>query len=285
MFSYVTVFEDEVNYYKNLAPESLLENISADGHYMIGAVNEDGYSIGAINFEIVQYLYDAKPYINIDWLYVDEDYRHQGHGHALIEEVIKLSKEAELDLRAQIPYPDVYNDITGFFTACGFDFIYADSFEFRDYLSTFAKSKYLGANVEKKKIIPLAKVPRGVYLESIKDLAKAQLGERYERVSLDRADYDEKLSVAYVEDDELKGIYLVSRLPDGTIVSGNLLCVKENISIISYNLINSFVTNAKKLCEADTLLVIKCQRAVSKRLLEFLLPNWTGEIVRKGYYR
>lgn len=285
MISYVTVNVDEIEYYKNVAPDNKLKNLAAGGHYMIGAVDEDGNSLGAIGFEVTQEIYEEKPYINVNWLYIDENHRNKGYGTDLINETKRLSKDSGInDLRAEIPYPDTYNDITRFFQKNGFDFMFTDSYEFTALLSDLDAIAIKSGKVPKLETMPLSKVPLAIYNESILKLAKGQLGKRADRLVLDKAEYDQDMSMAYVDRGILKGVYLAKLMPDGTIESGNLFCVKENIGIISFNIVSDFIKAANKKCNKDTPFHIKCQRKASNKLMEFLLPNWIGDIVRKGRF-
>lgn len=285
MISYVTVFEDEIKYYKALAPWDMLLKLSDSGHYMLGAVNDDGYAMGALGFEMVQEIYEENPYVVIKWLFVDEKYRSRGIGHGLINEIKNIMNESDMnDLRVEIPYPDTFDDLTRFFKENGFDFMYTDSYEFRTTVEKLAKNKLLSAKVGNIEIVPLSKVHKGVYIEGVRRLAKLQLQEKSNRVILEREEYDENLSMAYMDEGRLKGIYLVRKMADNSLFSGNLFCERENISAISYNLLKEFVKAAKKHCTDDTVFRIKCQRDQARKLMEILMPDWTGEIIRVGNY-
>lgn len=285
MVSYVTVYEDDLKYYKSVVSSNYLQAMADPGHYMIGAVDDKGNVLGAIYFEMDQEIYDDEPFICIMWLYVDPDHRGKGYGHGLINEVISVSKSSGMtDLRAQIPYPDVYDNITDFFRINGFDFMFTDSYTFTSSVEEFSNIGVFKASVKQLNIIPLADVSMGAYKEGIIRLAKSQLGENYKNVMLDREDFDEELSRAYVSEGRLKGIYLVQKRADGSIFSGNLFCEKKNIGLISFNLLRSFAKTATIVCPKETLFRIKCQRDASRRLMEYLLPNWVGEIVRRGSY-
>lgn len=286
MISYVTVFEDEIKYYKALAPQSMLLDLADNGNYMLGAVDESGKAVGALGFEMVQEISEENPYVVIKWLYVDEKQRSKGIGHGLINEMVSVLDESGMsDLRVEIPYPDTYNDITGFFKENGFDFIYTDSYEFRSSVEKLRKNELLNKKVNSLKIVPLSKVSRGIYIDGVRNLARLQLKEKASRVILEREEYDEELSMAYIEDDMLKGIYLVKKMHDSSLLSGNLFCVKQNIGVISYNLLKEFVKTADNKCPAGTIFRIRCQREPSRRLMELLIPDWMGEIIRIGNYR
>lgn len=285
MISYVTVNDSDDAVYENVARREDVLNIAVDGHYMIGAVLDDGESVGCIGFTVDQGLHDDSPYICIDWIYIDEEYRGNGYGVGLLDEVKKLSQKSGLnDLRVEIPYPDIFDDLTGFFEKEDFSFIYTDSYDFRTTLGELNNTKYANAKIPKLPVVPLSKVPTLVYNEGIRKLSKAQLGSDANKIPLAKNEYDPDLSMAYIDNGELKGVYLVKQMPSGVIESGYMFCVNKNIQIISINLAFKFLKTAVIKCGDETVFHLKAQRTSAQKLMEVLVPEWQGEVIRIGYY-
>ncbi len=90
----------------------LLDSIEmTPNRVVIAAYDEEEVVLGAISFLLKNYMYV------IDWIYVEPDFRNQGIGKALVDEVIRFTQHAEgqFPLTAQFEYSEDDKEMHDFF--------------------------------------------------------------------------------------------------------------------------------------------------------------------------
>ena len=107
-----TLLEDNRGLVSDFVPEEITKCIGENGYYSIGLFDE------AMNMEPVGFLQFYAGYVeegkstlalDIDWLYVKEEYRYERGGAMLIDEVVKIAGKSGAS-RVMVKLPEDVNE-------------------------------------------------------------------------------------------------------------------------------------------------------------------------------
>lgn len=159
----IQITETTVKAYEHMIAPEQLYPLDRPGHYCLGAVAEkDGKetAAGILVFDISEGSVGEESAIaaQIQWLYVEEDFRNQGIGNELMTELYRILNQAEIfPVLCDIPFPEEYNELCAFLEDWGFAFSLIDKYEFRTTLEKLKRNKNF-AGKKRRDRLPLLRI-------------------------------------------------------------------------------------------------------------------------------
>ncbi len=210
-------------------------------------VIEDGEAAGAIVLSI-----DGSA-CTMDHLYILPGYRRKGLATKLFSEVKKTFKEDGFS--AVLCYFRNEEGVYGFLKKNGFYIVKGDPLVSvkADVIAGSANAQKLVLAADNKKVISFSEIKGG----KKKALQNKLVENRFDPVVASEGYYDESLSFAYTEGDELKGV-LLSFAQDNDIYVTAALSFAEGTTVM-VSLVSSFLKAVNKIRTADTEIIFLCR--------------------------
>ena len=249
-----------------IVPEQLYP-LDKPGHYCLGAVTEkDGNAIAA----------------QLQWLYVEEDFRNQGIGNELMTELYRILNQAEVfPVLCDIPFPEEYNELCAFLEDWGFTFGLIDKYEFRTTLENLKQNK----NFAGKKVTGQVASLEDLKSADWNQLRKLLQDEPQVLEILQTKDlYEPQISCVCWKKDKIQAMLLVRNVADDQLIPELLLGFSTSSSAEIYQLLLNAIDKAGKKYPAHTQILVSCQTAESANLIAYLFPDAQPELVRRGIY-
>ena len=138
--------------FDHLFPQQLLAELPADA-LLIGCVTDDGKNAAGILMAHVE-----ENEAVVDWLYVDEPFRRQGGGRAMLQLLIQAVEESEEPDGVSMFFTQDNKGVGGFLKACGFMVaLHEGSRGFSTTLGAFPRLPATGE--PQAEILPIGDVP------------------------------------------------------------------------------------------------------------------------------
>ncbi len=261
MTIFSVLLEDSEALKEFFSPEQF-DNIGKDGYYTLGAVDDDGFACGVLQFFVDK---DDKGDNSgkLEYIFVPEDFRGDGVGSELMDEYVSVLYSSGIR-GGIIELPsDKEDELTGFFMRYGFLF---DDDEFPVYTLPLSactgNAAFNGVSVEGCKSIS--------YLEE-EDFLRIQEAVNIDVPVPERDGYDEESSCFYDEDGKT-GLLLAKKKGAGLEVS-LLACnskepQKKLLSLVLYG-----ARKAEQMYGADMPVRLACKSSFAKELVHRICPD------------
>lgn len=249
------------------------ENVDARTRMAFGAVDDDGTACGIMIVMIIM------GYAGIDWIYVAPDYRRKGVAGGFVDFLRENAKELGIEIIFSeycVSDRDSMFAADRLFTKRGSTLRclrwYYFEVPFLSLIGTDLARKALRADPEKAGVVPLSRVPRavlGTYLQS--------------EPSLDIRRFDRSLSLAVLEDGEIKGVMLVRRSGEELISIELLEAQKGNRMKILMLLMGEYKNLLAQIAEGKVPETVRLEFGLSRKreceLPERLIGAKPSEII------
>ena len=207
--NYLQITEENLAFFSSVLPDGL---VIADNRVSIGAFDEDEGCLGAVSFSLVGFEYV------IDWLYVDEEFRLQGIGKALVNMVI------DIVMKTGDRYP-----ITARFEYDDENSLYAFFLSLPDILTDFSHKRYYITSNDIKNITSLRRsagkeISTERFFDKPIDEQKRILAKLEYEETFTVADYDkwkenceQNLCLGVFAKNNLLDLIIMTKLPGGNL--------------------------------------------------------------------
>ncbi len=273
--------------YEHMVPPEQLYPLDEPGHYCLGAVDEkDGEltAVGILIFDVLEGTngIDLDIAAVLNWLYVEEAYRGQGYGNALMEELYRILNDAGIyPLICDVPFPAEYNRLCAFLENWGLEFTLVDKFEFRTTLGEVRRNKHFEGKKPTGKVISMADMTA----QEWKNLKKVLVKEPMHLEFLENPHfYDGELSCVYCSGDQVQAIFVVRSYKDSILIPELLMGFTSGSSAQLYQLLLYALEKTDGEFGDDAQILVCCQSAGSAALIDGLFPDAEPELVRRGVY-
>lgn len=273
--------------YEHMVTPEQLYPLDEPGHYCLGAVDEkDGEltAVGILIFDVLEGTNGVEVDIAavLNWLYVEEVYRGQGYGNALMEELYRiLNGVGVYPLLCDVPFPAEYNELCAFLEDWGLEFTPVDKYEFRTTLGEVRRNKYLAGKKVVGKVTAIADLNPQEWEQLKKELENEPMHlELLENPHF----YDGELSCVFHNGDRIQAIFVVRSCKETVLIPELLLGFITDCSVQLYQLLLFALEKTKEKYGDDTQIQMCCQTAGSARLIDVLFPDAEPELVRRGVY-
>lgn len=283
----IRITETTVKAYEHMITPEQLYPLDRPGHYCLGAVTEkDGKetAAGILVFDISEGMIGDESAIaaQIQWLYVEEDFRNQGIGNALMTELYRILNQAEVfPVLCDIPFPEEYNELCAFLEGWGFTFRLIDKYEWKTTLENLKQNK----NFAGKKI-----TGQVISLEDLKPVEWNQLHKLLQdepqvlEILQTKDLYEPQISCVCWKNEKIQSLFLVCRGAEDQLIPELLLGFPTSSSADIYQMLLYALDRAEKNYPAHTQVLISCHTASSANLIAYLFPDAQPELVRRGIY-
>ncbi len=258
-----TVTKNEAEVLEDFFSPESRKNIGEEGFYTIGALDDDGFVAGVLQF-FLDFARDEGFWARLDYIFVPEDFRESGVGAALMDEFYSIIRSGRVD-RGYLELPkDRDDELGGFFTRFGFLF---DGGEFAEYnlpLSAFSENKAL----EK---VPVDGCRSISYLEDEDFLGI--LRQTHSDIIVNAKDGFDQEASSYYDEGGDQGLFLVRQngsygLEASFLGGSSDKPQKKLLSLVAYG-----VRKAGQLYEPDTTVRVVCRSRFAKELMTRLCPD------------
>ncbi|WP_034444064.1 GNAT family N-acetyltransferase [Butyrivibrio sp. AE2032] len=269
------ITDSAIRKYMPLFSQDIAEDIMVGKVHAIGAVrfNEKSvYAVGALAYSIGLDRLSEDQVLNIEWLYVASDYRHQGVATILLGNILERCMEQDIKyITFDFPEEDEYSQ--------AFYNMFSDwHFEFESGLSPEFVVK-VSKDEEKRAVANLAEGVHsieGMEREDLERIVKKLTetdGELKEILCGKRpfSYYDQKLS-CYTMDKGNGALLLVHRMPSGLVKTEYLGWTKGGAPSIK-GLISHLAVSARKAYGDDTLIMVPVESIEQGEALDKFFPN------------
>ncbi len=150
------------------------------------------------------------PIADIRYFSVRQEVRNKGYFKALFEQFLKLISNKDIEaIRTDIPMGTEYNDACAVLEHYGFEFDFADLYEWTDSLSQCRKAERLLSKDERNDAKPLKGFKQGEVKEMFSDLIREGLISDDIELSREIKDYDDDISTVIAKDGKPLAMVLV----------------------------------------------------------------------------
>lgn len=269
-----------------VAPEQLYP-LDEPGHYCLGAVDEKDEELTAVGILIFDVL-EGTNGVEVDiaavlnWLYIEEAYRGQGYGDALMEELYRILNGARIyPLLCDVPFPAEYNGLCAFLEDWGLEFTLIDKYEFGTTLGEVRRNKHFAGRKVAGNVISIADL-------NPQEWEQLQLELKNEPMHLEFLEnphfYNSEISCVYLSEERIQAIFVVRNCMGKVLLPELLLGFKPDCSTQLYQLLLYALEKTDGRYGDETRIQVRCQTAESARLLDVIFPGAEPILVRRGIY-
>ena len=284
---YVELTKDNADNFTGLAPIELLSLIGNDDlSFGIGYTEApDKLPDGVIIFslDIERYIDEDIPFVAIRFFAVSEEKRGTGIFSGLMDEFLSfVSASGVWFIRADIPFPEEYNDACGALEHMGFEFDLEELFEMRKTLGELLEIPKLKPGAAETGCVPIKGLDQKQFYRYLCELIEKDGLEEYD-LSFDIGEYDGDVSTVCIKDGKPEGILLVAMRPEGFLEVKLLRAFEITFKNCLIRLLHESLKQAYKKYHYDQEVFIKVRDESIGNLLYMLFPDDRAILVRRGY--
>ena len=282
----IEISPDTIENFRALAPMSQLLKIGKDPNYFgIGhteslEVPPDGVLLFCLESDEDERgeLHTAAV---LKYFATAEDKREQGIFAGLFDAFQDLLEGTPTEaVRADIPMGEEYNDACGILENMGFVFSLADLFELRTTLGEMAALPIYQAHLKKHVAVLLKDVPDNLFGFAVEKLNRELFSTGSYELSLDRAEYDQDVSVVLLKDQIPVSLFLIRENEDGEL-ENMVLRVREGTEVPE--LMKTAMFHALRKFGRDKPVRMVARTEAAANLIDRLFPGVKAIPIRRGY--
>lgn len=279
----ITITENSVDAFENMAEKIYLYPLEKNGHYCIGAVDdlsEKKVSQGILIFDVS--MEDSEIYAQLSWLYVAEQYRSKGIGEELMNEFYRILNETGVkNVYADIPFPEDYDELCAFLEDWGFDFELVDDYTFTASLSALSNNPVFTKKLQNSLVRSLREINSTEWKRVVNYLDK---NSDYEDFDYDIDLYEVDISCVIFRGSMPIGMFLVKANGAKQLEPAVLSVIAGSPPSVTYQMLLSAFHAAQAKYGQNKEIYIKCKSQKTARLIDYFFKDAQPSIVRSGRY-
>jgi ribosomal protein S18 acetylase RimI-like enzyme len=260
--------EDNKEAFVSYAPSFIFDDISEPGALALGTYDDETSVATGILVALVN-----RGYLEILWLYVGESYRGQGFAKEMLERLMDVTTQ-ESAISAITVDIDAESDSTealALLNRCGFDITDSTESVYSLTVGMLADNHFL--NDTRKggvHVVPIQVIQAYTRSAFDKKLMINDVGLPIE-LPIPWGNYDSKCSVGYIDENELQGILLFTKLDDSLELSFAYVAAGHNAAFAS--MLHEACLLVTKAYDYDMPVTISALGDVSAAIVEKIFPN------------
>ena len=278
-----TLDRDDLTILSDYLPEYVVERSYLPGYFTLGAVgqvDEEDTLLGMTQFYI-NINSDGECFAELVYIYVLEDYRHNGVGTRLIERVNRILKKSDIKTcMLLIPseddklmgYETPGTELENFFKECSFITTKEEAAIWR---ATIGKliSGMMGKKTAKS-ILPLEEISKDDFTKLMETIVeKADDSDPVpEDLKIEESEYDGELS-SYFDNKDSGGVLLMHRFGAGALEVVLLRGFGDESASRLYDLVVRSLSACEDSVDSEALVLVKDRAALSSDNIEKLMPG------------
>ena len=275
----------EIRIFDRTKEKSVIER----GNYSLGALNEDDVLEGVLDFYI-GVMIDRVCYARIQHLFVEPEFRREGVGVTLLEEMHRILERSGIkEVQVFVPEEnDETFEIREFFRHRGYTFNGETVREYRGKLAELVKKNYR-RKVPELKVKPLVQLEPEKFLpmlSRIMDQTQNTEGEYAVSAELetDINAYNQEVSTFY-SGKNTEGVFLVRNAGENVVEQVYFRAYGEQAESLRPALALTAVKCAQLVLDPETYVLLAKEDPETKKIMEELLPDTSPVVSAKGVWQ
>ncbi len=270
--------------FNHLLSQKAISVLKREGSHGIGALvkDDDGMlPVGTLVFlpDMLEDEDGRKSVAELNWLYVDEEYRNMGVGRLLMETFAKVVNNTGIHgVICDVPLDSEYDELVTYLADWGFIFSPMDKNEFVLDWDDIQYHPILGKRAKTPHVTSLGSLPKGMLETSLRMLQIKEWSE----LSVD--EFDPKMSGIYFDGNTAEGIFLIRKDPDN-MYELLLLKVRDDLEKKA-EIIKELLFHAKNMIpddeKEDLSIYVIIRSLKGAELWDALFPEEEPALVRRG---
>lgn len=278
------ITEQNMQAFEPLAPQDMLEALADEAHFALGAVQEEedgqpGYAVGILLYDLVED--EETSYVQLNWLYVAQDYRRMGAGNALMEKFYDILNTAQIaGTLCEVPASLDNELLCAFLESWDFSFTYQKKYELTLSLEEILEYPFFEETIDLTGVKPLQVLSQSQVRNRLKQFSGTdpQAEQVLQPEEWELVDHD--ISCGVMETGELRGLFLIQQR-SGVLETVCLLGSRERKNDI-FAMLQFAAVQAFLKYPLETTVHIMCRSDASAALVEALFPDQEPLVVRHG---
>lgn len=280
----ITITDQSRPLFEGLAPEGFFERFST-GMKAIGAVVEqegERYAAGLLIFQSRKTLGNSRqPVLNLEWLYVAEEFRYQEVGDALLYELFQIAEKSgcrslSCSMKEEYLTPEESVDLANYLEQHCFTQKNGPRLEIRTTLGEIEeKCTLFKKEMGTQNMQPLSVVPKSM-MNQIFDDINAEQNSRFRRGFLGSlGEYDMDLSCVAVKNNQMSACFLI-RKDDGKGVLEPMVLINHEASqpLLLLRVIKYSLEAALEKYDRSRKVDIRCCSNTVEQLVKYCFPDF-----------